>query len=1325
MALQGGELSMVALPVIGDHPQTPLQPPLLDGVHLRWGFRRDRGFPWRGFYLFRRTSFRDKPVCLARWYADHRPGLSTSSTLATPIGQWVSNTSLIFSDWFPAFGASELSLLDRHWLRFDLDPAKRAHAVRVRLGFRRRACIKYALPRRLPAPWTDHTITFRWLGSDGRPLRAGRIVSRDGITGVDCAFETHIQFETPLHEVDVSIAHFSTAATLSARDRTGKIVSRAHTTATHGHVETIKLHGQDIVDVLVHAPRKETLIVEVCPRSHAAKRERVEVVALSGNVEVSRAVAEGTEGELVDVALTADAITAVRFSSASAAVIDLCFELVENSATHGWKPVDGFVYPMPLPTANADYPCPGKPATAADARAMASSRVHYGPAASWSGAAFDEMSALMDALVTGGPTGTPMVDRASDVLDENGSSVTMPAQHPLHLLLLGTLNPAVAQILGLYFIDRSATPGETYDYLIIADDDGLLGGTADSALAWIAAHSTFAGVDAWIKFGVHVAAAPPLETPADLRAYSLPSVVVAGSSSAVGLRWDRGLDTLGNLGANGAVAAFVWKAFLGEQPPQAAPPDGAYEPIDTVPVVISDAMISEPERPDDWPALRMYVLDGSLDDGWYSYRINGVDIFGRHSKRTAPATWWQWAPAPSPRPWYYEDPEGDRAIHPFAVHVLDTTAPPAPVAVEAQLLDPDDPLVVRDSAYNAWRAALPAAVRNTLVGLRVRWSWRDSQRQQAPDAAEFRLYFHPGPWNTLLGSITGAVSAGPTTTDVATTLPAAPNDHYVGARLRCGNGTFEVVASSGAPLRLTVNNRGPAQNVAPPAFGDCSVVLPPSHVDYRDPAVRHSWEQRIAIEPVDITRDDYDVFLPRPSDSSLVSFPLTPTLAEPRAYAQIGVSAADSRPHALDDVHFGTRPGNESAVAGPATVVRIRREPPPPLGVVADSDAVFSSPADVHSRSFYTFRFAPMAGTRTHVLRALDRAVFERDWALRPRGPLATTSSAFPAQSDEPGWNTARRAQVAAELDALDAITATRTPIESYRALSNDAQRVLAALPGVDAAFHQLTLAPLHPDDPAIANRRGPDDPATIVIDPTLRAYVDTLDGRARNRYFYRAARIDGAGNLSALGVASPPVNLPHVVPPPAPKVARIEAREGAIEIVWPAIRDRDVISYSVFRASDELSARDPRTMTEAGTVTASGSPRETFTDAGRPPGKLFHYRVVAVDSAGLTSVPSAVVTSRAFGDPRPAPPAWQPAHVSPTTGAVTLHWISTPPDLAILVERSPVGQSAWTSAGRWLARGSTSFVDTARSVGETFDYRLRALDSNGKQNRVFNTLTA
>ena len=73
MALQSRNLVMVGLGITGDSPPNSIQPPLTDGVHLRWAFQPSRGFPWYGYYLFRRRHQKGKPICIST-FLHHKPG---------------------------------------------------------------------------------------------------------------------------------------------------------------------------------------------------------------------------------------------------------------------------------------------------------------------------------------------------------------------------------------------------------------------------------------------------------------------------------------------------------------------------------------------------------------------------------------------------------------------------------------------------------------------------------------------------------------------------------------------------------------------------------------------------------------------------------------------------------------------------------------------------------------------------------------------------------------------------------------------------------------------------------------------------------------------------------------------------------------------------------------------------------------------------------------------------------------------------------------------------------------------------------------------------
>ncbi len=219
-----------------------------------------------------------------------------------------------------------------------------------------------------------------------------------------------------------------------------------------------------------------------------------------------------------------------------------------------------------------------------------------------------------------------------------------------------------------------------------------------------------------------------------------------------------------------------------------------------------------------------------------------MDIFGRHSPLGPEGPWYQWSPPPDPRPWYYRDPPGDRPVHPFAVNTADRTPPPPPSGIEAFALDPADPTVLKDTAYQAWWSALtasswyralPEADRRNLIGLRVRWLWTQEQMSQAPDTREFRVYFQTGRLNERLGRTIRVIPAG-AESDVETDIAdSAPPGAYQGASLRVSQDFFTVLGSQGSPLRLRVRNLGPAHDVGPAANAPCTLTIPPGYAEGR------------------------------------------------------------------------------------------------------------------------------------------------------------------------------------------------------------------------------------------------------------------------------------------------------------------------------------------------------------------------------------------------------------------------------------------------------------------------------------------------------------
>jgi hypothetical protein len=1625
MPLQTHSLTVAALGVAQDAPPDALQPPLADGVHLRWTFARALGFPRYGYHLFRREHRAGTPRRLSEQMGALTPGPWSGSSLETPLGSVTSDRPLQLTDDFSAPGVVEFDLRHHGWLRFVLPSGVSARKLECRLGFRDRAdlppktCVDFtgqapgsgANPRREEDSTTREVMTFHARHQTGTPRPNTHIEAMQlggtSHTGLSCEGSLEITLPAASSYVEATVSGSVSPVTVEAYNEDGTLAGRKTSTDPKGKAgrgpELLRIDGGAVTRVVVRGDNGKNLLHRLCCQPIPVATIRV--TGFLGRTPVAHTVARGRPGQIVAVAVEFDGMDAVELGPGPAGLIDVGVVALADDATIGWAPAPGFPAPMRLPLTHPDYPCTtGEPENLEQARALARQRVSYGdPAAyttvtprttngtvsvvhgspivvglgtSWTadlaGVALrvsDEPAAHIvlavlapDRLILSrpyaGPTGEgkayaiaddrfaqfhdqlvhlvagsgspPMAERAipTPVTTQGTISLTrgstivsgtdtawgpelaglaltaagdatsyivaevqsgtrlviarpyvgasasataysltarlhgagagqvpsMPRQRPLDLVLLAALNPAFAQMLGIYWVDRAAQPGVAYDYLLVADHDGRGQREPATVLSRIA-QSGFEGLDAFVVHNRSAASSPALAAPTDVQAYALPGT--SGGATAIGLRWNLSRTEEGVLVPSAAIMYHLWRADLGASTP-AAPPVGAQYKLRSskapVFVTASSHHAATARRAPDWPPFPLHTTDSGMTDGWYSYRVSGIDIFGRHSAVSAPAAWHQWSPAPEPRPWYYKDPPSAATVHPFAVQVPDFVPPPHPGGVEAYALDPADPAVLRDAAYVAWWTALQAAPwyqalsaqqKRDLIGLRVRWRWTQAQMRQAPDVKEFRIYYQTGRLNALLGHTTAVLPAGDAETTVKTSIE---NDRaagaYAGAWLRVGTDSFTIVASEGGtPLRLRVRNLGAASNVRPRVNTPCTVALPPFYAEGRvtvsngspvvtgdrtawtsalagqtfqvvgdaasyvvasvdspvrltlsapyagesAPAkgygVRHplfvdygtasSWERRFYVvdfaapqhvqsmtDAADDPQWHYDVFLPRPDGSFRAGVPLAPSRGEPVAYAHVGVSAADDKAYAPDARKTGAlsgRPGNEGRLAPPSTVFRVLRERPPAPLTPPFPEVLQATRADANGRSFFTFRWVPIEALQTHIFRAMDESVLAADWRQRPRpviDPVGSTKDQglFPTDAR---WTDAKRLSVAAELNALNALKSSGVNLaearEQYRALSNDAWRVLAGLPGNDAAFTQLTAEPLDPDDPATADRRGPDDADSYMPDTGLRAFSDVLEGRTVNRYFYQAAYVDGAGNRGPMGLASPAVRLPKVGLTAAPVWNAVALGDGSATLRWASSREADVAEYRLFRTDSELEARDIRRMQQVHAVSLSAVPADRppalqWTDTGLQGGKRYHYRLVAVDASGNVSVPSETLTVRAVDTRIPAPPVWLEGrwillseadgseHPWPADGAVPtghrpamrLVWKSGVPGATFRVSRQARGDLGWRPLAVTpvvLEPGRYHTYDTSADSRALQRYRITATSATGVTSLDFSVL--
>src|SRR6266516_2352127 len=130
MPLQTQNLVMLGLSVLNDNPPNQLQPRLVDGIYLRWNFTSAIGFPWYGYYLFRRLHYAVDPTEVRLDGSNLQPG---STTLNSAAGQLSSDSTLELTN-FPPTGATGFDLDGRSYMRFI--PSELANQVEMSIGLR-------------------------------------------------------------------------------------------------------------------------------------------------------------------------------------------------------------------------------------------------------------------------------------------------------------------------------------------------------------------------------------------------------------------------------------------------------------------------------------------------------------------------------------------------------------------------------------------------------------------------------------------------------------------------------------------------------------------------------------------------------------------------------------------------------------------------------------------------------------------------------------------------------------------------------------------------------------------------------------------------------------------------------------------------------------------------------------------------------------------------------------------------------------------------------------------------------------------------------------
>lgn len=291
--------------------------------------------------------------------------------------------------------------------------------------------------------------------------------------------------------------------------------------------------------------------------------------------------------------------------------------------------------------------------------------------------------------------------------------------------------------------------------------------------------------------------------------------------------------------------------------------------------------------------------------------------------------------------------------------------------------------------------------------------------------------------------------------------------------------------------------------------------------------------------------------------------------------------------------------GREGPLSDPAHAIAVdrRRPPDPPRPMIVAMDR-----PDYYGCSRAIVQWSDVGGGATYRLyRAADTAVFTRDLEQRRLRSGAyeglAEDAVFGDDPDFVDWLTA----VARRLGPDDLTTTWRTRLFVHRPAGPrpsaeppadpEARRrwdaAVAAWAAWDAAtpiwrawaerfYPALTDAQLVD----LAERPGNETAFTLLNESPISGsrYVDTVDGRVRNRYLYRLRTIAPSQLASAgWGPASEPGSSPSAQPPRAPVIARVEAGDGQITLHWALNREPGLAAYRIYRAASREELEDLR----------------------------------------------------------------------------------------------------------------------------------------------------
>ncbi len=194
--------------------------------------------------------------------------------------------------------------------------------------------------------------------------------------------------------------------------------------------------------------------------------------------------------------------------------------------------------------------------------------------------------------------------------------------------------------------------------------------------------------------------------------------------------------------------------------------------------------------------------------------------------------------------------------------------------------------------------------------------------------------------------------------------------------------------------------------------------------------------------------------------------------------------------------------------------------------------------------------------------------------------------------------------------------------------------------------------------------------------------------------------------------------------PPDSPAGLTVQLKNGTPNLSWGASESSDVSGYRVYRDTAPIdSSAGPGELAPLDSTEASVT---TYADSSGAAGTEYYYRVTAVNAAANESSFSGQVRATPRDTEPPSAPAGLAAQAD-TTGQsrVSLRW--SPPEAADLAShrlyRSTESFVDTSGADRIATLSPTDsvHVDTTATVGETYHYRVAAVDTASNRSGLSN----